>query len=73
MYMVRKIVPEMLVHVVLQCSEDRTHTFITGLHRRTDSKLETLLCIIETKCVSEFDLHGEHRKCLCMQYYSSLV
>ena len=76
MYMVRKIAPEMLVHAVLQCSEEKctVHTpllrvYIVG---QTPNLKPCLLCIIETKCVSEFDMlhvHGEENSfeniCAC--------
>ena len=40
--------------VVKKCT---VHTpSITSIHARTDFKFESLLYIIETKCVSEFDM-----------------
>ena len=43
-----------LLHAVLLCSEEMysTHTPHTSIRARTES----LLYIIETKCVSEFDM-----------------
>ena len=58
MYSVRKIACETCVHAVLLCSEEMysTHTPHTSIRARTDLKFESLLYIIETKCVSEFDM-----------------
>ena len=47
-----------LLHAVLLCSEEMysTHTPHTSIRAWTDFKFESLLYIIETKCVSEFDM-----------------
>ena len=58
MYLVGKIACETCVHAVLLCSDEMysTRTQYCELHGRTDFKFKSLLYIIETKCVSEFEV-----------------
>ena len=76
---VRKLAFETCVLTVIQCIVKKLTVHascITSIRGRTDSKFKSLLHIIETKCVSEFDMlvvFGEEISIGNVRTYSNTV